>query len=490
MLNAKWVPITNETTLHENDLINFLEVVKGEKCVVTYRVLGNEHDYFEGMVPIQEISRAGKALKENERIITSVSFKIFIEKEFQLLLDKSYDHTFWPKSLDEAVSKLKSQFTEDQLLEIQLLSKEEFETKHLWLGSWIRNYFGLWRGNFALLLDCDESNPLPDNVSDIIRNKLWESLQSSKKQKTKENNREQKSIRIHPKGSKISDYEKGEKLRKLYPNAFKIVQEVLVDTDNYLNKKGQLSNVESRIKKLQKSIYNLLNALLADGFMSEQLTKYGPTWIIFDYMSLFSDAFPNWQDKYHFLNKFVPENFPDASSPLSIGGSFIQLSSELSSIDESQITQEKVASGIREATKDIVTDADSAKECGNICTNDEGGAWLYTELMIQKIYGLLFVILNAWGENHDWANFDFFSENVKQGITQNHKQKQLSTVLMKGFFRILEVEGEGPALFRNIFKSSSELVRKRDENVNETEIITYLDNKVNKFIKGLDKYFS
>ncbi|MEX1013830.1 MAG: DUF6794 domain-containing protein [Candidatus Paceibacterota bacterium] len=177
-IDAKWVPITNETTLHENDLINCWEVIDEEKCLVVYRVLGPKSKYFEGMIPIREMSRAGKVLTKNERMTASVPFDHFIKNKSSLLVDKSYDQMNWPKSLNEAVSKLRSQFTEKQLLEIQQLSKEEFELRYLGVGSWIRNQFGLWRGNFNLLLDCDELNPEPDNVSNVILEKLWESLQT------------------------------------------------------------------------------------------------------------------------------------------------------------------------------------------------------------------------------------------------------------------------------------------------------------------------
>lgn len=176
-LDAKWIPITNEITLHENDLLDCWKVIDGEKCLVIYRVLGDKSEYLEGMVPIQEMSRSGKALKENERNTVSVPFNHFIENKFSLLLDKSHDQMNWPKSFGEAVLKLKLQFTEKQLLEIQQLSKEEFDSKYLTVGYWIRNHFGLWRGNFTLLLDCDKSNPEPDHVSEVIIEKFWKYLQ-------------------------------------------------------------------------------------------------------------------------------------------------------------------------------------------------------------------------------------------------------------------------------------------------------------------------
>ncbi len=53
--DSKWIRVTNDVTLHENDLDRRLEIIKGKEYVVIYRVLGSEYNLIEGMIPIQEM---------------------------------------------------------------------------------------------------------------------------------------------------------------------------------------------------------------------------------------------------------------------------------------------------------------------------------------------------------------------------------------------------------------------------------------------------
>jgi hypothetical protein len=177
-LRAKEVPITEDTTLHEWDLITCLQQVGGKSVQIVWRMLSARQDGNEEMIEIQEMSRDGVAIKEDKRIRIWVPLEYLIENEFCLLQDKSYDEMDWPRTLDRAVSKLKSQFDQNQLLEVRQMSQDDFLSRYLGSGVWIRNYFGLWRGNFELLLDCDESNPEPDHVSTVILKELWQSMQN------------------------------------------------------------------------------------------------------------------------------------------------------------------------------------------------------------------------------------------------------------------------------------------------------------------------
>ena len=282
-------------------------------------------------------------------------------------------------------------------------------------------------------------------------------------------------IRIHPKGTQTTDYGKAHELQRRGPTAFKKAQFVLINADKFINKKGWFSSDKSRSQKLQQSIYDLNRTLKNDGFMSDHLKVHGDAWIVIEYLSLYSDAFPNWQDEYHALNKFIPKCFSKKPNQ--------------SSKSETLTLKEKVADGIRSATKDIVTDEDSAEECNQICTTEEGAAWLYTEVMIQKMNALAFVVWSKWGGNYVWADGDFMTENLVQGIYQNHDQPNISTTLVDGFMRLQRVEGSGPDRLQKVYKSSADLVLKRESDVSQQEIINYLDNKVEQFINGLGKYF-
>ena len=48
------------------------------------------------------------------------------------------------------------------------------------LGMYIRNTFGMWGGNYALVKDSSPDRPHPDYASAIIIRALWSSLQTAK----------------------------------------------------------------------------------------------------------------------------------------------------------------------------------------------------------------------------------------------------------------------------------------------------------------------
>jgi hypothetical protein len=282
-------------------------------------------------------------------------------------------------------------------------------------------------------------------------------------------------IRIHQPGTRTTDYGKAEQIQKRTPNSFKKAQHVLKYAAKYVKNRGLFSSEKSRAQNLQNAIYDLEKALDQDSFMLEEKKTKGKAWVLIEYFSLFSDTFPNWQNEYKALNKFIPKCFSKTSKH--------------SSNSETTNLKEKVANGIKAATKDIVTDEDSAVECNEICTTEEGAAWLYTEVMIQKMNALAFVVWSKWGENYDWADGDFMTENLVQGIYRNHDQPNISTTLMDGFMRLQRIEGEGLQRLQKVYESSANLVLKRDPNVRKQEITNYLDNKVEQFIKGFGKYF-
>jgi hypothetical protein len=179
-LDAKILPITNETVLHENDLVSAQQIIDGNECFCTWQVLGTEHDFFEGMIPLKEVARDGRALEKHSQVIISLSIEFIIENGFRVLVDKSNDHEYWPKTKEEAFEKLIPLLSEEALMEIASISLDDFLMEYCTIGSWIRNYFGLWRGNYQLLLDCDSENPEADNVSTVILSELWHFLNENK----------------------------------------------------------------------------------------------------------------------------------------------------------------------------------------------------------------------------------------------------------------------------------------------------------------------
>ena len=60
---------------------------------------------------------------------------------------------------------------------------------------------------------------------------------------------------------------------------------------------------------MQSECYELARALKQDGFMSDELNQKGEEYVLIEFLSLFSDAFPNWQKEYETLNRFIPMFF-------------------------------------------------------------------------------------------------------------------------------------------------------------------------------------
>jgi len=81
-----------------------------------------------------------------------------------------------PKTVDEAVERLLATLSEDELQQIANTSENDLFMLHFGLGQNIRNSFGLWQGNQALLDSCETFDA--DDASSKIIEKLWKRLQS------------------------------------------------------------------------------------------------------------------------------------------------------------------------------------------------------------------------------------------------------------------------------------------------------------------------
>ena len=68
---------------------------------------------------------------------------------------------------------------EDDLTKIQQTKKENLIQFHLSLGMYIRNEFGMWQGNYALVEATSKDHP--DDAAMVIIENLWQVLQEVKK---------------------------------------------------------------------------------------------------------------------------------------------------------------------------------------------------------------------------------------------------------------------------------------------------------------------
>ena len=84
----------------------------------------------------------------------------------------------WPKTCDAAVQWLLDELPEAERDNLASTKSEDLILLHFGLGRGIRNNFGLWGGNLALIEDCSgDPAKHPDDVSMIIIERLWLALQ-------------------------------------------------------------------------------------------------------------------------------------------------------------------------------------------------------------------------------------------------------------------------------------------------------------------------
>ena len=89
----------------------------------------------------------------------------------------------FPRTVDEAVDRLISQFPLRDRTEIAKMSKEDLGGLHVSLGKYIRNQFGLWAENKELMKSCcsvsGEDALHQDDAASVIVNELWKILRET-----------------------------------------------------------------------------------------------------------------------------------------------------------------------------------------------------------------------------------------------------------------------------------------------------------------------
>lgn len=83
-----------------------------------------------------------------------------------------------PQTVEEAVAQILKEMSATDKETIKSKKKEELIMYHHGWGTAIRNNFGLWGSNKALLKDTGESHP--DGASMVIIEAVWEKLQNTK----------------------------------------------------------------------------------------------------------------------------------------------------------------------------------------------------------------------------------------------------------------------------------------------------------------------
>ncbi len=82
----------------------------------------------------------------------------------------------WPKTVDEAVDRLMTELNQADLRAVRVRTENDLIDFHMSLGLYIRNSYGLWQGNKALLKSAGSGHP--DDASYVIITGLWHKLNS------------------------------------------------------------------------------------------------------------------------------------------------------------------------------------------------------------------------------------------------------------------------------------------------------------------------
>ncbi|HEY7326615.1 MAG TPA: DUF6794 domain-containing protein [Gemmataceae bacterium] len=82
----------------------------------------------------------------------------------------------WPRTVEAAVARMLSALTAEQRELVRETAFPDLIRFHDNLGRWIRNQFGLWRGNKELMEAC--GLPHPDDCSMVIIEACWRRLRS------------------------------------------------------------------------------------------------------------------------------------------------------------------------------------------------------------------------------------------------------------------------------------------------------------------------
>jgi hypothetical protein len=91
--------------------------------------------------------------------------------------DKPLSPDQWPTTVEATVADLLQRMPPDAKEKLRVTSRSDLILYHHGLGTYIRNYYGLWRGNQKLRLSACGKPCHVDDASQVIIEAAWEKLQ-------------------------------------------------------------------------------------------------------------------------------------------------------------------------------------------------------------------------------------------------------------------------------------------------------------------------
>ena len=110
------------------------------------------------------------------------SYEIACDK-FLSNMNRHQKEKQWPRTLSEAVNRSILSLSDKEKEIVRNTPAGELDRFHYSLGIWIRNQFGLWRGNKELLKDCGSEKMHPDDASMVIIARVWGKLNKEYKER-------------------------------------------------------------------------------------------------------------------------------------------------------------------------------------------------------------------------------------------------------------------------------------------------------------------
>lgn len=160
-----------------------LELSHWERPVLDNLAIDDMDKYIDVMKAIEEIVK--KYAPSGDDILKKAGYEINREVAKKYGIDKGEisgkiiqnKPKGLPKTVDEAVDEIIATFPRDVLEKLASMTEEDLIECHFGLGLWIRNNFGLWKGNKALLEDA--GSDIPDTASMTIIRTVWQKLRDN-----------------------------------------------------------------------------------------------------------------------------------------------------------------------------------------------------------------------------------------------------------------------------------------------------------------------
>jgi hypothetical protein len=163
--SEKWHSINEDTQLHGGSIIR--QIKKGEQFLYKF-VEGSQSDGFIELLKVNELGENGEIIILGEPETIIINAELLIKEKFEILDTALSTEHEWPKTLKEAIIRLETELGIEKVREIKKMSKDEFDVNYFLLGQYIRNQYGLWRGNKFLIEDVSKTTSHPDDISEII----------------------------------------------------------------------------------------------------------------------------------------------------------------------------------------------------------------------------------------------------------------------------------------------------------------------------------